>query len=109
MLQTNDVGILFATLQAAYGHQWAHKADAIPIWQAKLEPYTPEQVMQAASRVIDECPNYPPTLGKLIEILRADRPRNTKYLPAPAYDPSNADKAWDHMEKLAGKKLRPDK
>jgi len=113
MLQTNDVGILFATMQAAYGHQWAHGADAMPVWQQKLESYTAHQVMQAASNAIEECPDYPPSLGKLIEILKTDQHSTTKYLPPsryaqPIYDSANADKSWDHMEKLAGKKLRSD-
>ena len=109
MLQTNDVGILFATLQAAYGHSWAHKADAIPIWQEKLRGYSFDQVMRAASKAIDNYPNFPPSVGQLLEILKADNPRRvTTYLPPPPFDEANANKAWEDMEKLAGRKLRPD-
>jgi len=108
MLQTNDIGVLFATLQAAYGRQWVHQADAIPVWKAKLDPYSVEQVMKGASQVIEDSPNFPPSLGALLAAIRANLPKNTKLLLPPDFDPANAAKAWDHMEKLAGKKLRPD-
>ncbi len=107
-LRTNDIGTLFATLQAAYGYRWAHKADAVPVWLAKLKPYTTDQVMDACSRAIDIYPD-PPTLSQFLAVLKAAKPRNTTYvLPAP-FDRANADQAWDHMEKLAGRSLRPGK
>tara|TARA_Y100001968_G_scaffold311034_2_gene332597 strand:- start:390 stop:716 length:327 start_codon:yes stop_codon:yes gene_type:complete len=108
VLQTNDVGRLFATLQAAYGHSWAHKADAIPVWQEKLKGHSFDQIMRAANKAIDRHPNFPPSVGQLLEILKADKPRATTYLPPPPFDEANANKAWDNMEKLAGRKLRPD-
>jgi len=80
MLQTNDIGVLFATLQAAYGHQWAHKADAIPVWQAKLDGYTPPQIQAAASRAVEAHPDFPPSVGQFLEILRSNQPRATTYL-----------------------------
>jgi len=106
MLQTNDIGVLFATLQAAYGHQWPHKADAIPVWQAKLAGFEANEVMVAAGIAIEKYPNFPPSIGQLIEIIKANKPRITTYLPAPPFDEQNADKAWTDMEKLAGRKLR---
>ena len=107
MLQTDDIGRLFSVMQAAYGHQWPHKADAIPVWQAKLRGFGSQSVMKAADVAIEAYPDFPPSVGQVLEILRAGRSRTTKYLPAPAFDPANADKAWDHMEKLAGRRLRP--
>ena len=105
-LQTDDIGRLFAVMQAAYGYQWSHKADAIPVWQAKLGSFGIRAVMQAAEKAIEKYPDYPPSVGQVLAILRADQPRITTYLPAPAFDQANADKSWDHMEKLAGRKLR---
>ena len=107
MLQTNDIGVLFATMEAAYGRQWTHGAEAIPVWQSKLAGFSPQQIMTAASEAIDRHPNFPPSIGQLIGLLRAGKPRANTYLPAPPYDKSNADKAWSDMEKLAGRKLRP--
>ena len=106
MLSTDDVGLLFATLQAAYGYRWAHKADAIPVWKEKLKPYTANQVMRAASIAIDDY-RESPTLGQFLAVLRAERPRITTYLLPGPFDQDNADKAWDYMEQLAGKNLRP--
>jgi len=81
VLQTNDIGVLFAALQAAYGYKWAHKADAIPIWQEKLHGFTAQQVMAAANRAIDIHKDYPPSVGQLLDILKASKPRPTTYLP----------------------------
>ena len=107
-LLTDDIGRLFAVFQAAYGHQWAHKADAIPVWQAKLDGFDLQSIMAAAGKAIEEHPNFPPSIGQLLQILMADRPGITTYLPPPPFDQANADKAWDHMERLAGRRLRPE-
>jgi len=83
MLLTNDVGILFATMQAAYGNQWPHKADAMPVWQEKLRRFTPEQVMKAANDAIDFYPDFPPSIGQLIIAINTQKPPVRTYLPAP--------------------------
>lgn len=106
MLQTNDIGVLFATLQAAYGHQWPHNADAIPVWQTKLAGFEANEIMTAASIAIEKHPNFPPSIGQLIDIIKANKPRITTYLPPPPFDEKNAEKSWQDMEKLAGRKLR---
>ena len=80
MLQTNDIGVLFASLQAAYGHSWAHKSDAIPIWQAKLNEFSAHQVMSAASEAIEKHPDFPPSVGQLLDILKSHKPRPTTFL-----------------------------
>ena len=104
MLQTDDIGVLFATLFAAYGNAWPHKADAIPVWQAKLNGYTKQQIMAAANRAIDEYQDFPPSIGQFLAVLRANTPRITTYLP-PAFDQKNHDKALREMERL--KNMRP--
>jgi len=80
MLQTNDIGVLFATLQASYGHQWAHGADAIPVWQAKLAGFTPQQIMAAANEAIEKHSDFPPSVGQFLDILKAHRPFGTTYI-----------------------------
>ena len=85
MLQTNDIGVLFACLQAAYGHSWAHKADAIPVWQTALIGYDRSQFMDAAEQWIKKFPEFPPSLGQFMEICdpSSRRPSANTYLPAP--------------------------
>jgi len=79
MLQTNDLGVLFASLQAAYGHKFAHQADAIPIWQNALRRYSAKQVMRGANTAVFEYPDFPPTLGQFVRLLDEAAPR----LPSP--------------------------
>ena len=100
MLQTDDIGKLFATFQAAYGFQWAHKADAIPVWQAKPAAFDLPSVMAAAAKAIEHHPDFPPSVGQLIQIINADKPRITTYaLPAP-FDQANHEKSIRSMNKL---------
>ena len=112
MLVSNDIGKLFAVLRAAYGHQWPHQSDAVPVWYAKLKLFRADQVMSAASKAIEEHPDFPPSLGQVIKIIRSEcvsnfLPRANTYLPPQPYDKVNAEKAWSDMERLAGRKLRP--
>ena len=112
MLLSNDIGKLFAVLRAAYGHQWPHQSDAVPVWHSKLKNFTVDQVMSGASRAIEEHPDFPPSLGQLTKIIRFESvgnflPSANTYLPPQPYDKVNADKAWSDMERLAGRKLRP--
>lgn len=108
MLASDDIGKLFAVLRAAYGYKWPHGADAIPVWRAKLNGFTFSEIMAAADTAINQYPDSAVTIGQFHAILLAARPRITTYLlPAP-FDQANADSAWDHMEKLAGKRLRPE-
>lgn len=89
MLQTDDIGRLFAVLQAEYGYKWAHKADAIPVWQEKLRSFDVKQVMRAAAAAPDLYPDNPPTVGQLLAILRREKPRANTYLPAPKLSTAN--------------------
>ena len=112
LLRSNDIGKLFAVLRSAYGHQWPHQSDAMPVWYAKLKAFTADQIMSAASKAIEEHPDFPPSLGQIIKIIRSEGvsnfiPHASTYLPPQPYDKANAEKAWMHMEKLADRKLRP--
>lgn len=108
MPASDDIGKLFAVLRSAYGHKWPHGADAIPVWRAKLKGFTSSEIMAAADTAMNQYPDAAITIGQFRAILLAARPRITTYrLPAP-FDQDNADKAWDHMEQLAGKSLRPE-
>ncbi len=99
-LQTDTIGQLFSVMQAAYGHQWPHKADAIPVWQAKLADFDHQSIMAAAGKAIEQYPDFPPSLGQFIQILHADKPRITTYLPAPSFDQANHDKSIRRMNIL---------
>ncbi len=85
MLSTNDVGVLFACMKAAYGHQWPHTAEAIPVWQNALRRFNPKRVMEAANKAVFRHKDFPPTIGQFLDIV--DPPalpaRPNTYLPAP--------------------------
>jgi hypothetical protein len=83
MLQTNDIGELFAQLQGAYGTRWQIGADAIPVWQKGLYNVTREQAMAAVPVVIQRHADFPPSLGQFLSACTAQRPRPSTYLPAP--------------------------
>ena len=106
MLQTNDIGEIFAQLQAAYGRLWVQGADAIPVWQQALKGISRSEILAAVPRCVSDYPDYPPSLGQFRAVCLANRPRATNYLPPPPFDQSNHDRAFDEMEKLSGRKLR---
>jgi hypothetical protein len=83
MLQTDDIGEIFAQLQAAYGRQWTQGADAIPVWQRALKGISRSEILAAVPRCVSDYPDYPPSLGQFKAVCLANRPRATKYLPAP--------------------------
>lgn len=74
MLQTNDVGELFAQLQAAYGHQWAHKGDAIPLWQKALHKFNRGDVLSAVAKCVEVYPDFPPSLGQFVGLVQYNEP-----------------------------------
>jgi hypothetical protein len=75
MLQTNDIGILFSRLRAAYGYQWSQTADDIPVWQSKLKDYDAKQVEEATNRALDLHRDHPPSVGQFRNILDANKRR----------------------------------
>ena len=83
MLQSNDIGVLFATLQAAYGNSWPHKADAIPVWFRALGGFDRGAVQRAAAQAITDYPKFPPSLGQFIEIVSGPKQTRNTYLPSP--------------------------
>lgn len=88
MLQTNDIGEIFAQMRAAYGNQWSHGADAIPMWQRDLRGYTRDQVLAAILPCTDRYRDYPPTIGQFRSVCESMRPRASTYLPAPPMSPA---------------------
>lgn len=75
MLQTNDIGLLFASLQAVYGHKFAHQADAIPIWQNALRECSVKDIKRGANEAVLAYPDFPPTLGQFVRLLNESAPR----------------------------------
>ena len=75
MLQTNDIGLLFASLQAVYGHKFAHQADAIPIWQNALRECSVRDIKRGANEAVLAYPDFPPTLGQFLRLLNESAPR----------------------------------
>ena len=83
MLQSNDIGVLFATLQAAYGNAWPHKADAIPVWFRALGGFEKHDVQRATATAISQYPKFPPSLGQFIELVSGPPKRHSTYIAAP--------------------------
>lgn len=73
-LQTNDVGLLFAAFEKAYGHQWKQDKDALPLWQGAMKAFTPRDLVLATKKAIEVHADYPPTLGQFINVLKSNRP-----------------------------------
>lgn len=88
-MQTNDVGVLFASMQSAYGHRWAHKSDAVPVWQNALRRFPVAAVMRAAEKSVETYPDFPPSLGQFIDLVQYSAPA----LPSPDNAHDNATKA----------------
>lgn len=76
---TNDVGELFAVMQAAYAQRWTHGADAIPVWLGRLQNCRREDVMRAADKWLGIDPDWPPSLGRFAALVQESTPA----LPAP--------------------------
>ena len=84
MLYKEDIGRLFAIMQAAYGNQWRQEADAIPVWLTKLGGFSRYDIDSAASIAIERHKKYPPSLGQFTEIVSGPRERANTYLPGPS-------------------------
>ena len=86
MLNQADIGMLFASMQSMYGHSWAHKADAVPIWLRALGGFNREDLKRALAEASRKYPDYPPTLGQFEKLMSGPEkpaPRPNTYLPAP--------------------------
>ena len=83
MLTTDDIGVLFASMRTAYGPQWKHSKDAMPVWFNALKHCTPENVRQAMNTTLTRHIDYPPTLPQFLQIAEGPKPRRGTYLPAP--------------------------
>ena len=79
MLTDSDVGQLFAQMQAAYGHQWAHKSDAIPMWKRALGGFSANDVFNAVGKAVKVYPDFPPSLGQFAGMVEYSTPA----LPGP--------------------------
>ena len=108
MLITDDIGNLFAAMRAIYGNQWKHGQEAMTIWFRALEGVEPDSLASALRQTVVDHPDYPPTLPQFLYLAKGPQKRISTCLPAPSFDQANADKAWNHMEKLAGRTLRPE-
>ena len=76
---------------AALLESWAHKADAVPVWQAALNDFSRSQVMDALEQSIKRYQEYPPSLGQFMELCDplSRRPMPNTYLPAPEVSPAH--------------------
>lgn len=82
MIVLNDVANLFEAMRTAYGQQWKHGADALPVWREALKSFEPGDLQRAASRVLQFHVDHPPTLPQFLRIVSPPRPKST-YIEAP--------------------------
>lgn len=83
MIQAADIGALFATMRASYGHLWPHTSHDVPVWLRRFGGFTREDLIRAAHASPEKYPDHSPTIGQFEEILKGPKPRPNTYLPAP--------------------------
>ena len=83
MLTTDDIGVLFASMRTAYGPQWKHSQDAMPVWFNALKHRSPVDVRKAMNATLTRHIDFPPTLPQFLQIADGPKPRPSTYLPAP--------------------------
>lgn len=77
MLTSADMGELFSQMQAAYGHQWAHKANAMPLWMKMLGGFSRQDVLAAVPKVLKAYPDFPPSVGQFTDMVDYGTPALT--------------------------------
>lgn len=90
MLSTADIGVLFASMQAAYGHRWAHGSDAIPVWLRAIGGFNRADLERATKQAIETHTDFPPSLGQFVKIIEGPPKRANTYLPPPKMDKRKA-------------------
>lgn len=82
------------------------------LWVLAIARLTDEQIANGLANLGNDGLRYPANLSMFVEASkRTHRHRHLGVPLLPLSDAErkvNADKAWDHMEKLAGRKLRPE-
>lgn len=79
------------------------------LWDQAISRLSDQQVSSALANLGNDGLKFPPNLSMFIEAAKRQKPvrhLGVKELPAPPE--IEAEKAWAHMEKLAGRKLRPE-
>lgn len=74
MLTSTDIGELFSQMQAAYGHSWAHKANAMPLWGKMLGGFGRQDVLAAVPKALKTYPDYPPSVGQFADLVEYNTP-----------------------------------
>lgn len=83
------------------------------LWRQAIEKLTDQQLGNGLAKLANDGLSFPANLSQFVvacKTIRRTAYWDVKQLPPPTEDELklNAEKAWDHMERLAGKKLRPD-
>ena len=100
MLMTNDIGNLFQAMRTAYGAQWKHGQDAMPVWLNALKHLEPVALANAMNDVLKAHVDYPPSLPQFLQIVEGPQERATTYLPPAPFDKANHEKALRDMQRL---------
>ena len=84
MIEAKDIGVLFATMRANYGHRWPHSsAEDAEVWLRRLGGFNREDLKQATDIAFARYVDFPPTLGQFTQIIGGPPKRTNNYLPPP--------------------------
>ena len=82
-----------------------------PLWQQAVDRLTDPQIRNGLVNMGNMGLSFPPNLSQFVAACKRVEETNSapywKALPPPEYDrAAEEEKAWQHMEKLTGRKLR---
>ena len=83
------------------------------LWVQAIAKLSDQQIARGLADLGNQGLAFPPNLSQFIAACKKPPPPlhwNTKQLPPPTEDEykKNADKAWELMERMTGRSLRPD-
>jgi len=84
-VQTNDIGILFASMRSIYGHLWPHGASDVEVWRRALNEFSAAELQLGANKCLREFPDRPPTMGQFVFMLSSGRPPPARRIEKPKF------------------------
>ena len=88
-----------------------HGETPSPLWVMAIARLTDQQMARGLASLANDGLEFPSNLSQFVAAckrLPPVRQLGQKYLPNPENDKREAEKAWRDMERLAGRKLRPE-
>lgn len=88
-----------------------HGEEPTPLWSRAIARLSDQQIAQGLANLANDGLEFPANLPQFVAAckrLPPVRQLGQKYLPNPGDREKDAEKAWRDMERLAGRKLRPE-